>query len=376
MKIAIMTLQPYANMGGILQAYALQKVVKDMGHNCLHLCWWAMPYSKAKLLQQSLVQCMNLLPKGVQKWMYCRLPETINRPLSKAIISKNTYQFIYKYVSYCHKPISELSCTDFDAFIAGSDQLWRYFERTFDWRTFLDFTQDWDVIRLSYAASFGKNNIDDYPWEYKEKVKFLLKKFKAISVRENSGIAICKNELGVNAIQLIDPTLLLTADDYRKLVIVYDKPLTTYKGLMCYVLDKSETVDKLVEKVSNAKGIESFHTNSNIDDKSLPPFQRIQMPVEQWLKSFDDADCVITDSFHACVFSIIFHKPFLVIGNKQRGMTRFESLLELFDLQHCLVDETQIDNVQMPVIDYEAVDIKLKTLQAVAFKFLKHNLTK
>lgn len=376
MNVAIITLQPYANMGGVLQAYALQKVVKDMGHKCYQLCWWTIPYPKAKLLQQSLVQCMNLLPKGVQKWMYYRLPDAINRPLSKAVISKNTYQFIYKYVSYYPKPISKLLATDFDAFITGSDQLWRYFERTFDWRTFLDFTQDWDVTRLSYAASFGKDNIDDYPKAYKEEVKVLLKKYKAISVREKSGIAICKDDLGVNAIQLIDPTLLLMADDYRKLVAAYKKTLTTYKGLMCYVLDESESVNKLVEKISNAKGLESFHTNSNIDDKLLPPFERIQMPVEQWLKSFDDADCVITDSFHACVFSIIFHKPFLVIGNKQRGMARFESLLELFDLQYCLVDEDQIDNVQMPVIDYAAVDTKLRTLQVAAFEYLKNNLIK
>lgn len=374
MKVAIITLSPYANMGGILQAYALQHIVKKMGHNCEQLCWWKLPYPIAYRTLRELVFVMNHLPKALQQWLYKHLPEAANRPISKAIISQNTYQFINQYITYSPIPINKLKENDFDVYIAGSDQLWRYFERTFDCRTFLDFTSNWNVKRFSYAASFGKDNIDDYPLKYKEKVKTLLKQFNAISVRESTGINICKNELNVDAIQLIDPTLLLSSNEYMNLVSKYRKHLKKNSGLMCYVLDRNEAIDKLANKIAAQKGIEIFQSNSNIDDKSLPPYQRIQIPVEQWLEYFNNANCIITDSFHACVFSIIFHKPFLVIGNKQRGMTRFESLLKMFNLEQCLITEDKIEEAQMPNIDYNKVNEILKKEQTKAFAFLKENL--
>lgn len=374
MKVAIITLSPYANMGGILQAYALQHIIKEMGHSCEQLCWWRLPYPIAYRTLRGIVFFMNHLPKSFQEWLYKHLPESVNRPISKAIISQNTYQFINQHIAYSSKPINKLRENDFEVYIAGSDQLWRYFERTFDCRTFLDFTSNWNVKRFSYAASFGKDDIDDYPPEYKMKVITLLKQFNAVSVRENTGINICRNELNVNAIQLIDPTLLLSSDEYMSFVFKCKKNLKKNTGLMCYVLDTNKAIEKLATKIATQKSIEIFQSNANIDDKSLPPYQRIQIPVEQWLEDFNNADCIITDSFHACVFSIIFHKPFLVIGNKQRGMTRFESLLKMFNLEQCLITEDKIEATQMPNIDYNKVNEILKREQTKAFAFLKENL--
>ena len=86
-----------------------------------------------------------------------------------------------------------------------------------------------------------------------------------------------------------------------------------------------------------------------------PLAERVQPPVEQWLRGFYDAEFVVTDSFHACVFSILFHKPFIVVGNARRGMSRFKSLLSIFALGDRLVmDVTQFFHCS--VIDWEQVD--------------------
>ena len=102
--------------------------------------------------------------------------------------------------------------------------------------------------------------------------------------------------------------------------------------------------------------------------------QRIKMPVEQWLRSFDDADFVLTDSFHGCVFSIIFRKQFLAIGNKERGLNRFQSLLTLFSLQDRLILSPDKYKNNLSSIHYDQVQAQLQSLQTQSLSFLKTNL--
>lgn len=99
-------------------------------------------------------------------------------------------------------------------------------------------------------------------------------------------------------------------------------------------------------------------------------------PVEEWLRSFHDAELVITDSFHACVFSIIFRKPFICIGNKGRGSARFESLLSMFGLEDRLVDISDIDDVPLSPINWQYVEEILMQKKEVAIAFIKNSLDK
>ena len=112
-----------------------------------------------------------------------------------------------------------------------------------------------------------------------------------------------------------------------------------------------------------------FRVNSKANGLHASIRERIQPPVEAWLRGFYDAEFVVTDSFHACVFSIIFGKPFIVIGNKDRGMARFESLLKMFGLENRMIydDLSVINNL----IEWEIVNtIKLK-YQGKSYSFLK-----
>ena len=128
----------------------------------------------------------------------------------------------------------------------------------------------------------------------------------------------------------------------------------------------------MLEKVANAKSLSPFALDlyTNRENPLFPPPQ-----VEQWLAAFRDAEFVITDSFHACVFSIIFHKPFIVIGNKQRGYARFLSLLQAFGLQRNLITSVKDYN---PDVDYSipiSTYSKLDEWRKLSFNFLEKYLS-
>lgn len=135
--------------------------------------------------------------------------------------------------------------------------------------------------------------------------------------------------MGVAAKWVLDPTLLLERKDYLNLI----KDTPQSKGnLLVYLLDISPEKKALVNRVAKEKGLIPFYVSANPENYHLEIEDRIQPPIEQWLKGFDDAKLVITDSFHACVFSVIFHKPFLVLGNVKRGQGRFLSLFNILNL--------------------------------------------
>jgi hypothetical protein len=167
----------------------------------------------------------------------------------------------------------------------------------------------------------------------------LAKNFNAISVREDSAVKLSNDNLGVDAVHVLDPTMLLTKEDYEELV-VKDQVSKSKGNLMIYVLDKSYKNTEIIQQVAIELGLIPFslmplYTFSSVGKKYIKDC--VFPPVTEWLRGFMDADFVITDSFHGTVFSIIFNKPFLSIGNAGRGVTRFTSLLKIFGLENRLV---------------------------------------
>lgn len=130
--------------------------------------------------------------------------------------------------------------------------------------------------------------------------------------------------------------MLLDKDDYIQLIKKSPTPPSP-GNLLCYILDPTPFKDKIISEITSRKHLTPFSVTAPVDDLSLPPRQRIQPPVEAWLRGFMDAEYIVTDSFHACAFSIIFGKPFIAIGNTGRGLSRFTSLLTTFGLQDRLI---------------------------------------
>ncbi len=380
MRIGILTLPLHTNYGGILQAYALQTVLERMGHDVQVID--KSRYHFLPLYKMPFAYAYRFLKKLILRRHYriC-FEKDYNKCLDRDIVTQvYTRPFIEKHVHLRHvEKFSEIKEKDYDTIVVGSDQIWRtiyanlFFQSTT--AAYLDFAQKWKKIkRVAYAASFGT----DY-WEYTKentkKCRNLISKFDDVSVREKNGISLCCDNLNYKgAIQVLDPTLLLDASDYERLF--RQNTNNKKKGsLFCYILDLNERKNSIIKKYEQKYKLKAFHVNSRVDDWNAPMEERIQPPVEEWLRGIADADFVITDSFHACAFSIIFKKQFLVIGNEKRGLSRFTSFLDMFDLKdRLIVDKTPNDNLKCHEINYDEVYKKLNMLRSVSFEFLKNNL--
>lgn len=376
MKIGILTLPLGTNYGGILQAYALQHILQAMGHDVYVI-------DEDKQFRFSLKRRVEMFVKGIIKRCLLGKDAIIYSPeyYKKlwAARTMHTARFVDAHINRRKVgSVSEIGVHDFDAFVVGSDQIWRArYARPFPGaeNSFLLFTKGWDVKRIAYAASFGTDE-----WEYNDSetsnASAMAAIFNAISVRETSGIKLCQEYLGVEVVQVVDPTLLLSAEDYTKL---FQEELPASPGnMMCYLLDRNNDKDSLVNDIANEKKLIPFHTNSRTEDQKATLEERIQPPVEQWLQGFRDAEFVVTDSFHACIFSILYKKTFVVIGNKSRGMTRFECLLQTFGLEDRLVisyeDYGHRKERLLQPIDYNSVFRVLAEKRDEAFKFLREAL--
>lgn len=371
-KIAILTQPLETNYGGIIQNYALQKVLKDLGYEPTTIDRrGGNNISKFKLLISRIKTEIykNLLKKNV-------LSET-----DRNRITRNTRAFLKKEIQMSPLIQSTVDLKNyfqnqnFYAVIVGSDQTWRpkYSPEIFNF--YLDFLSGNRAIKkLAYASSFGTEE-----WEYTkdetQRCKELICEFDAISVREDSGLDLCKNYLNADVVHLLDPTLLLTAHDYSKLISQSKKT----KGLFTYVLDDSPEKLGFIQNVAEKLNLK--HTTNQPKYKFDSAVKRtltdyVLPPLEGWLQGFRDADFVITDSFHGTVFSIINRKPFIAIVNQARGASRFESILEQLGLNDRLVykvSDFDLNNLNKP-INYDSVHLRLEQLKKESLDFLFSNL--
>ena len=350
MKIGILTQPLHANYGGILQNYALQQVIKQMGHEVWTIDWGNGSGLRETLYRMKVRVLHTLLPY--------KFPPLRYKPNDKerAIIQRNTNHFINTYINHTEVVHSyegfgsQAEKGKYDVYVVGSDQCWRPCYNAFLSSMFLDFVHDKQVKRIAYAASFGTDK-----WEFTPQQTAvcapLAKKFDIVTVREDSGVKLCKQHLGVDAVHVLDPTMLLTKEDYIQLIEKEKEP--KYDGtLFNYILDPDTKKSAFIQKVAKSKGLKAFQvlpkcqTETRTKDDVKNRIEDCVFPgVTTWLRAFMDAEMTIVDSFHGMVFSIIFNKPFWAIGNVSRGMSRFTSLLRMFHLEDRLLETDHLDNV-------------------------------
>lgn len=342
MRIGIITLPLDFNYGGILQAYSLEEILRRQGHYVEHIeierPIKLLPIKTRYLVYSKRFFQKYLLRKNVRVFQEAYLYRTYNQ------VTQHTSRFINKYINRrIVGSYSVLKNSDYDALIVGSDQVWRaaYTKGARGYASFLDFARNWNVKRLAYSCSFG-TDVWEFNKEETEYIKELIKLFDVITVREASGVDLCRNFLHITAQQVLDPTMLLDKADYEALI----NNSNTHQSpgnMMCYVLDETPDKTDFINRIAIEHNLKPFRSNSKAENRWAPAEERIQPSVEQWLRGFLDAELVITDSFHACVFSLIFDKPFVCLGNKKRGMTRFYSLLQLFEQEYRLSDNFNFD---------------------------------
>ena len=369
MKIAILTLDLQTNFGGILQAYALQTVLERMGHEVVHL--QAKHSRLHNPVVMPLVWCKRLYRKYFQGDR--QLP-IFENPYKWA--GKNTDRFISSNLNcrfLAPEEWNEGLAREYDVIVVGSDQVWRPNYTSDVTRFFTAFLGHSDICRIAYAASFGVA-VNKFSDEQIACGREYLKLFSAISVREESGIRLCKELFDVQACQVLDPTMLLRREDYQRFTSTAPQ---SPGNLMVYVLDRTEEKDAFIAEFAEKRGLVPFYANSKTEipwNVDIPIGERKQPPLENWLRGFADAEFVLTDSFHACVFSILFHKPFGVFVNLERGLSRIESLLRPLGLMDRCITDAPVDLDRS--IDWKFIDNVLMQKTESSLDFLKQGLNR
>lgn len=352
MKICIISsyawIKKANNYGALLQYYALQQFLKQRGHSAFWLRY---------VIEDNLKVKIKKIIFYFRKYKEVR-------------VHKSFMDFVDKYCCVSngvyHDNIETLNLIDLqsDFFITGSDQVWGGALEA----NYLMFVPN-NKPKIAYAASFGKDNISV---EQANKIRPWIQSFDKVSVREASGVNICK-KIGVNALHLIDPTLLLSSEEYPVKSNRKDG-----KYAFGYILNISGLSDIYWEKIKDIvvdngwkmkvcaiQGAETYF-----------PINNLVFPTpEEWLAYYRDAEFVFTNTFHGTVFALIYHKNFVSILQKGKGKTqncRLLSLLEMFDLSDRIWDgETDIFQIKNKPINWVAFEEKRKVMVDKSRDFFK-----
>lgn len=374
MKIGILTHPLDYNYGCLLQAFALQKTIKSMGHEVVTIDRFSDP--RVAFFSQ-FKNWMKRIAAHYIKGKNVRICWNPNLTMDmKCTLFSQTQKFVDRNITNTGIVFpSDLERIDkeyqFDAYVVGSDQVWL---PNFSLNCFLDFVHRDNVKRIFYAASTGSTSFADVP-SLAMKCKNLSRKFSGISVREDSLLPVVKKALGRDAIQVLDPTLLLDAKDYLAACVEKedDSPI-----IFTYILDKTDDKQVLVDNVQKnlhlpivAGSVEKDYERG----KRMDINKCIYPSVDHWILNMARAKFVVTDSFHGTCMAITFRKPFVVVGNKARGLNRFLSVLRLFNLENRLItDSTQFSSSFFSQLNNDSISELLEKKRKEAIDYIKRNI--
>lgn len=352
MKVGIVTQPLYANYGGILQNYALQQVLKRMGHEPVTLDYMpSLSFGRYLLYAGKTLLCSFSPSKRHPLKPFSHF---LKRPSEIKSFVEGNITLTRTIPGYTERILKK---NGIEALIVGSDQVWRYaYNSHYLEDMYLAFAKDYDCPKVAYAASFGVEKWD-YPEDKTEEARTLIKQFKAVSVRENSAADLCRDYLGVEPNVVLDPTLLLEASDYQRFC---SDNSDEAPYLAAYVLDINEDKKAFIERIAEGENLRI----------KMMTVSGSGCSIEEWLSAVKKASFVITDSFHGSIFSILFEKQFLTILNKERGADRFSTLFNCLGLMDRLISEPLSLSGKNSEIDYTSVNARLQLLRKESLMFL------
>lgn len=299
-----------ANYGSVMTNYALNRVLKDMGKTVLMLEW---PVVSGDIPSKK--------------------PNNKTRRFANHFYEQSLFYRLEDYNKFNYH------C---ETFLVGSDQLWNWWSNrdVGSYHFFLDFADD-KHKKIAYSTSFGHEKVY-YPEEMRLQVSYLLSRFDAISVREQSGVTVCKRDFNVDAVQTVDPVFLCSMEDYEKAIalshVEFTKPY-----LLAYILNPNEEKIESVRYAAQQLGLPYNIILDGQDDfdqlkqQANDPNVLENVEIADWLNYIKNASYVITDSFHGFCYSIIFRRSMSVFPNKLRGLARFDTLAQMTGLKDRLV---------------------------------------
>ena len=375
MKIGIMTFWwSNDNYGQILQCYALQKYLRNRGHDAFLIRY----HRDTDIISSSLfekfrkifspIQLINFI-RSVRRFYFAKNEEIQNSRCFEEFRNKYIVQSQIEYFHYSdlrEKPPKA------DVYIVGSDQVWNTLNlplhrcKNFIHAYFLDFG-DSSIKRFSYAASrmFSLELEKDYVAE----VFPLLKRFNYVSVREKELISFCSTCGYERAERVCDPTLLLDANDYRKIYRENSIRVQRNKFVLVYMLGNSCKYNfREIKKFFSKKNLDVVYVTGNA---VASKFSKFFATIPEWLYLLDNAEYVITNSFHCGVFSILFHKQFGIVplSGRDKGMNqRFENLFELFGIDSRYIHKSNF-SVLEKMYEEKAVQVPQSFINALEQNF-------
>lgn len=361
MKIVNITMQAVNNYGSVLQTLATERIFQDLGYEVETL-----DYIQENLQMDSV---WKVVKYGGPGWkIKCKQVIMLFFKRKKNHRAEVMEEFRKKYLhlSKRYLCVSELEANfpEADIYCTGSDQTWNTVINGVSKAYFLGFVPD-AKKRIAFSASFG---IDKLPAKDKSEVKKLLSRYDAISVRESSGLDILE-DLGIkNATLVLDPTLTVNPALWKGLA---SSRLIDGDYIFVYELNTSSNFVLYVNHFAEDKKLKIVYVKSRRCQDFKNAIYMDSPTIEEWLSLFKYANYIITDSFHATAFSIIFHKEFFVMYPPNFS-TRLDSILNMLNLMWRRVsgNETKVCRT----IDYESVDKLLNIERNKTLTFLSKNL--
>lgn len=363
MNICTITCHNVYNAGASLQAYALVCYLRSLGHNVCIIDYYPYYYREGLKIWCKPPLKYNKFPMS---FMYClyKMPIQVIKLLGGK--KKKFDEFTNKYLPLTERfsEYEELrqNCPKADVFICGSDQIWNSYGIVGkDPAYYLEFASD-RAIKISYAASFSTDSINS---EYRLKIINWLKRFDAISCREKSGVQILE-KCGIrNAVLVLDPVFLVDAETWLQMG---SKRTSFDNYLLVYDFDNNPLIRELALRIAARDNLKiiSFQKLSYSDSvySDYGPLEFISM--------IYNAKCVISNSFHATAFSIVFNKLFYVVKRKEDLNARIIDLLKELDLTQCMIES--VDSNLPSEINYSKVNEKLKQMIRVSKEFLNTSI--
>ena len=273
--------------------------------------------------------------------------------------------FAKKYLNVTEKTYNQVNIAELnkfvETFIVGSDCV---FAPEFYIKSFLlDFVNG-DKKKISYAPSFGQKFFNG-SYNLKNIFNYYLEKFDFLSVRELSGVDLCKKEFNLNATQVMDPVFLLDKNDYINLIETKDENDTN--DVSHYLFKPDEYTDVMLQELEQNFGNNVCNINMKVSDISL----------SQWLSNIKNSKFLLTQSFHGACFAIIFNIPFVFAGRESFDTGRIESVLEILGLQNRIIDYNGTFDSRPDLfepIDWDRVNSILEKEKERSIKWLKEAL--
>lgn len=345
MKINIITCHDVYNHGASLQAYALQTYLINLGHN-VEIIDYRPDYLSGHYKLCSVTNPVYDRPFIKQLYLMAKLPGRLIALRRKRAFDNFTRKYL-RITPHKYHSNNELKANppEADIYIAGSDQIWNtLFKNGKDPAFYLDFAPP-EKIRISYAASFSTTSIQEI---YLPFVKKQLQNFHSISIRERSSLPLLFS-LGFKGIAVCDPVFLLSKEKWESFLLPQKKH---EKYVLVYDFDNNQVIQSIAETIAENHGLKIY--NIGATQKKYASKNFIYSGPFEFLSLIHDASFVISNSFHATAFSLIFQRDFCVINRKENINIRMSSLLNDLHLTNRIVSEYS-NSLKIP-IDYSSIN--------------------